>query len=90
MFPWHVIAEGPREAAVRHVVPKTVVKGRPVISMRSTNRWVGCPAVARAAAGLAHAADLSGAAFSAAAEIDTRPSVGLKPFPARSLEEQSP
>lgn len=61
--------------------------------MRSTNRWVGYPAVARpdAAAGHAHAADLAGAAlFAAATEIDTRPSAGLKPCPARSLEEQSP
>jgi len=57
--------------------------------MRSTNRWVGCPAVARpVACGLAlagtHGADL------AATGIDARSSVALKPFPARSFEESSP
>jgi hypothetical protein len=60
-----------------------------VIRMRSTNRWVGCPAVARPNAyGLA-LIETHGAG-SAATGIDTRPSVALKPFPARSLEESSP
>jgi hypothetical protein len=60
-----------------------------VIRMRSTNSWAGCPAVARPyAIGLA-LIETHGAA-SAATGIDARPSVALKPFPARSLEESSP
>jgi hypothetical protein len=54
--------------------------------MRSTNRWVGYPAVARAGAcGLA----LIGT-HGAATGIDIRSSVALKPFSARPFEESSP
>jgi len=60
-----------------------------MIRMRSTNRWVGGPAVARpCAAGLslvnAHGASPAATAF------DARSSVAPKPCPARSLEESSP
>jgi len=53
--------------------------------MRSTNRWVGGPAVARPCAyGLAlisaHGASPAATAF------DARPSVALKPCPARLFE----
>ena len=60
-----------------------------VIRMRSTNRWVACPAVARPAAyGLA-LIEAQGCP-SGATGTDARPSVAHKPFPARSLEESSP
>jgi len=55
--------------------------------MRSTNSWVGYPAVARAGAcGLA-LIETHGAATAAATGIDVRSSVALKPFPARPIEE---
>jgi len=57
--------------------------------MRSTNRWVGCPAVARPYGGGLALIETHGA-VAAATGIDTRPSVALKPFPARPLEESSP
>lgn len=54
--------------------------------MRTTNRWVGYPAVARpCACGLTHI-ELHGAP-QAATGIDTRSAVALKPFPARPFEE---
>jgi hypothetical protein len=55
--------------------------------MRTTNSWVGCPAVARpyAACGLAHI-ELHGAP-TAATGIDNRSVVALKPFSARPFEE---
>ena len=54
--------------------------------MRTTNRWVGCPAVARLyACGLTHI-ELHGAP-TAATGIDNRSAVALKPFPARPFEE---
>jgi len=57
--------------------------------MRSTNRWVGCPAVARPCAyGLALIS--AHGATPAATAFDTRSSVALKPFPARPVEESSP
>jgi len=57
--------------------------------MRSTNRWVGYPAVARpGACGLA-LIETHGAGM-AATGSDTRSSVALKPFPARPFEEASP
>jgi hypothetical protein len=53
--------------------------------MRTTNRWVGSPAVARPCAyGLTHI-ELHGAPT-----IDNRSAVALKPFPARPFEESSP
>ena len=57
--------------------------------MRPTNRWVGCPAVARAYAGGLALIDLHGAPL-AATEIATRSSVCPKPFPAWPIEESSP
>jgi len=57
--------------------------------MRSTNRWVGGPAVARPCAGglaLISAHD----ARPAATAFDARSSVAPKPFPARPFEESSP
>jgi len=60
-----------------------------VIRMRSTNRWVGGPAVARPCAyGLALVS--AHGATPAATAFDTRSSVALKPFPARPVEESSP
>jgi len=57
--------------------------------MRSTNRWVGYPAVARpGACGLA-LIETHGAGM-AATGLDARSSVALKPFPARPFEESSP
>jgi hypothetical protein len=57
--------------------------------MRTTNRWVGSPAVARpCACGLTHI-ELHGAP-TAATGIDYRSAVALKPFPARPFEESSP
>ena len=57
--------------------------------MRSTNRWVGYPAVARPdASGLAPV-DPHGAGM-AATGIDARSCVVLKPFQARPIEESSP
>jgi len=57
--------------------------------MRSTNRWVEYPAVARPdACGLARIGN-HGAAL-AATGTDVRSSVALKPFPARPIEESSP
>jgi hypothetical protein len=57
--------------------------------MRTTNRWVGSPAVARPyACGLTHI-ELHGAPL-AATGIDNRSAVVLKPFPARPFEESSP
>jgi len=54
--------------------------------MRTTNSWVGCPAVSRPyACGLAHI-ELHGA-LTAATGIDNRSVVALKPFPARPFEE---
>jgi hypothetical protein len=64
-------------------------KEGPVIRMRSTNRWVSYPAVARpAACGLA-LIETHGAAL-AATGTDARSSIALKPFPARPFEESSP
>jgi len=57
--------------------------------MRSTNRWVGCPAVAPPdACGLA-LIETHGA-IPAATGFDAPSSVVLKPFPARPFEESSP
>ena len=57
--------------------------------MRTTNRWVGSPAVARPyACGLTHI-ELHGAP-TAATGIDNRSVVALKPFQARPFEELSP
>jgi len=57
--------------------------------MRSTNSWVGRPAVARPyACGLA-LIETHGAT-PAATGIDARSSVALKLFPARPFEESSP
>ena len=57
--------------------------------MRSTNSWVGSPAVARPrACGLAPIG-LHGAP-TAATGADLQLSVALKPFPARPFEELSP
>lgn len=58
-----------------------------MINRMRTNSWVGGPAVARpyAACGLT-LIDLHGAP-QAATGIDARPSVALKPFPARPFEE---
>jgi len=54
--------------------------------MRPTNRWAGCPAVARPyACGLA-LIETHGAAM-AATGIDVRSSIALKPFQARPIEE---
>jgi len=53
--------------------------------MRPTNRWAGCPAVARPyACGLA-LIETHGAAT--ATGIDVRSSIALKPFQARPIEE---
>ena len=60
-----------------------------MIRMRSTNRWVGSPAVARPYACGLTLIEIHGAP-QAATGIDARSSVALKPFPARSLEESSP
>jgi hypothetical protein len=83
VFPCLVIADGrgkPRARCEREGL---------VIRMRSTNRWVGGPAVARPAAfGLALIETHGGCA--AATGMNARSSVALKPFPARSLEESSP
>jgi hypothetical protein len=86
MFPCLVIANRPR------LVAAGLAAGRegPVTRMRSTNRWVGCPAVARpGACGLA-LIETHDAATAAITGIDVRSSVALKPFPARPFEESSP
>ena len=58
--------------------------------MRSTNRWVGCPAVARAYAGGLTLTELHGAPM-AATGTDARFSAAHKPtLSARPLEESSP
>jgi hypothetical protein len=64
-------------------------KEGPVIRMRSTNRWVDCPAVARPVAGGHSLIETRGAAM-AATGTDARSSVALKPYPARPIEESSP
>ena len=75
-----MIANGPWEAA------GPMRREGPVIRMRPTNRWAGCPAVARPyACGLA-LIETHGAAM-AATGIDVRSSVALKPFQARPIEE---
>jgi hypothetical protein len=78
-----MVANGLREAA------GSMRREGPVIRMRSTNRWVGCPAVARPYGGGLALIETHGA-ISAATGTDARPSVAPKPFPARSLEESSP
>jgi hypothetical protein len=78
-----MIADGLREAA------GPMRREGPVIRMRSTNRWVGCPAVARAYAGGLALTELHGAPL-AATGIDARLSVAQKPFSARPFEESSP
>ena len=57
-----------------------------MIRMRSTNRWVGSPAVARPYACGLTLIEIHGAP-QAATGIDARSSVALKPFPARLIEE---
>ena len=60
--------------------------GHVINRMRTTNRWVGYPAVARpGACGLTHI-ELHGAP-PAATGIDCQSAVVLKPFPARPFEE---
>jgi hypothetical protein len=54
--------------------------------MRTTNRWVGSPAVARPYACGHTLIELHGAPTG----IDNRSAVALKPFPARPFEESSP
>jgi hypothetical protein len=60
-----------------------------MIRMRSTNRWVGGPAVARPCASGLALVNAHGASPAATA-LDIRSSVALKPCPARPFEESSP
>jgi hypothetical protein len=81
VFPCLLIANGLREAAG----PKKR-EGAVINRMRTTNSWVGCPAVARPYAGGFTLIELHGAP-QAATGIDARSSVALKPFPARPFQE---
>ena len=66
--------------------PECEGTGQVINRMRTTNRWVGCPAVARPyACGLTQV-ELHGAPM-AATGIDNRSAVALKPVPARPFEE---
>jgi hypothetical protein len=81
MFPFLLIANG-----LRQVVDPTGREGPVINRMRSTNSWVGIPAVARPyACGLTHI-ELHGAP-TAATGIDAQSPVALKPFPARPVKE---
>lgn len=76
MIEWSAGSRGPECEGTDQVINR----------MRTTNRWVGCPAVARPyACGLTHI-ELHGAP-TAATGIDNRSAVALKPFPARPFEE---
>ena len=77
-----MVANGSWEAAS----PEVRGTGQVINRMRTTNSWVGCPAVSRPyACGLAHI-ELHGAP-TAATGIDNRSVVALKPFSARPFEE---
>jgi hypothetical protein len=66
--------------------PENEGTGHVINRMRTTNSWVGCPAVARpGACGLTHI-ELHGA-YQAATGIDRQSAVALKPYSARPLEE---
>jgi hypothetical protein len=77
-----MVANGPWEAAD----PEARGTGQVINRMRTTNRWVGSPAVARPCAYGLTLIELHGAP-QAATGIDARSSVALKPFPARPFEE---
>ena len=77
-----MVANGSWEAAD----PNPKGTGQVINRMRTTNRWVGSPAVARPyACGLTQI-ELHGTP-QAATGIDARSAVALKPFPARPFEE---
>ena len=77
-----MVVKGSREAAG----PDAKGTGQVINRMRTTNRWVGCPAVARPYACGLTLIELHGAPH-AATGIDARSAVALKPFPARPFEE---
>ena len=77
-----MVANGSWEAAD----PNPKGTGQVINRMRTTNRWVGSPAVARPYACGLTLIELHGAP-QAATGIDARSSVALKPFPARLIEE---
>ena len=77
-----MVVKGSREAAG----PDAKGTGQVINRMRTTNRWVGCPAVARPDACGFTLIELHGAP-QAATGIDARSAVAMKPFPARPFEE---